>query len=104
VKAIQENINIFELDQKMFKVFKSDFRQTIKKVTGKVDLIFLDPPFIATKYYDEALELILKSDILSDHGVIVLEKPYKVEINGLSKYTIKVNKRFGEKDIVFLGR
>ncbi len=102
VKAIEENIKQFNLDAKRYKVFKSDFRMVLKKVPFKVDILFLDPPFIATKYYDEALELIKEKDVLSDNGVIVIERPYKVEINKLVDFTIKENRRMGEKDIIIL--
>lgn len=102
VKAIEENIRLLDLDPENYKVFKSDFRMVIKKVPFKVDILFLDPPFIATKYYDEALELIKEKDILSPNGVIVIERPYQVKINKLVDFMIKENRRMGEKDIIIL--
>lgn len=104
VKAIEKNIEQFKLDKKNFKVFKSDFRMVLKKVPFKIDILFLDPPFIATKYYDEALEIIKKNNVLSDYGVIVIERPYKVEISRLNDFTIKENRRMGEKDIIILSK
>lgn len=104
VKAIENNIKQFQLNTKNFKVFKSDFRMVLKKIPFKVDILFLDPPFIATKYYNEALELIKEKDVLSEDGVIVIERPYKLEISKMEDFTIKENRRVGEKDIIIISK
>lgn len=102
VKAIEKNIEIFDLDKENFKVFKSDFRTVLKKLPFKADIIFLDPPFIASKYYDEALQLILDNDLLSEVGTIVIEKNFKSNINLLEKFNISNSRRVGENDILLL--
>ncbi len=102
VKAIQQNINNLGLDVKNFKVFKADFRMVLKKLPFKPTIIFLDPPFIATKYYDEALNFILDNEILDDNGVIVMEKPFKVEIKSLERFSEIDKRRMGDKDVMFL--
>ncbi len=102
VKAIQQNINNFGLDPKNFRVFKTDFRMVLKKLPFKPTIIFLDPPFIATKYYDEALDFIIDNDVLADGGVIVMEKPFKVDINSLSRFSSIDKRRMGDKDLMFL--
>ena len=89
VKAIQMNIDFFNLDKNKFIVFKSDFRMMLKKIKFKPTIIFLDPPFIAIKYYNEALEYIFNNNIISNEGIIVLEKPYKAEISSMQKFNIK---------------
>lgn len=102
IKFIKYTIDKLELDKKNFEAFRNDFRSAIKKNSIKFNLIFLDPPFIATHYYDEALKLVLKFDLLEDDGIIVLEKPKKMKINITSQYTIKLRKIIGEKEIFFL--
>ncbi|BDU67519.1 MAG: RNA methyltransferase [Candidatus Tyloplasma litorale] len=101
--AIQKNIELLKLDSSKFKVFKSDFRMVLKKLPFKPTIIFLDPPFIATKYYNEALQIILDNDLLDEDGLIVMEKPFKLKIELLNENNfsqIEVRK-FGDKDIVF---
>ncbi len=102
VKAIQKNIEMFELDSKNFRVFNSDFRMVLKKLPFKPTIIFLDPPFIATKYYDEALDFIIDNNILEEDGVIVMEKPFKEEIDSLSRFSNIDKRRMGDKDVIFL--
>ncbi len=102
VKAIQKNIDEFGLDKKKFQVFKTDFRRVLKKLPFKPTIIFLDPPFIATKYYDEALDFIIDNDVMDPNGVIVMEKPFKVEIKSLSRFKEIDKRRMGDKDLMFL--
>ncbi len=102
VKAIQKNIEDLNLDNKNYRVFKSDFRMVLKKLPFKPTIIFLDPPFIATKYYDEALNFILDNDILHEDGVIVMEKPFKVEVKSLERFSNIDKRRMGDKDVMFL--
>ncbi len=101
-KAIQKNIDDLGLDKKNFRIFKSDFRMVLKKLPFKPTIIFLDPPFIATKYYDEALNFILDNDVLADGGVIVMEKPFKVNIDSLTRFSDIDKRRMGDKDVMFL--
>ncbi len=102
VKAIQKNIEDLGLDSKNYRVFKTDFRMVLKKIPFKPTIIFLDPPFIATKYYDEALDYILDNDILDNDGVIVMEKPFKVEVKSLERFSSVDRRRMGDKDVMFL--
>ncbi len=104
VKAIKNNIEIFNLNKDDFKIFKCDFRIILKKMPFKVDVLFLDPPFIASKYWDEALDLIASNDVLSKKGIIIIEKPYQLEIKGLDFFFINENRRMGEKDIIILSK
>ncbi len=100
VKAIQANIDNLELGPN-YKIFKSDFRMVLKKLPFKPTIIFLDPPFIAEKYYDEAIDYILDNEILEEGGVIVMERPYKVQIASLTRFGNLDIRRMGDKDIIF---
>ncbi len=102
VKAIQKNIEELGLDSKNYRVFKTDFRMVLRKLPFKPTIIFLDPPFIATKYYDEALDFILDNDIMDDNGVIVMEKPFKVDVKSLERFSSIDRRRMGDKDVMFL--
>ena len=104
VNAIKKNIENFMLDDKKFKVFKTDFRLTLKNTSFKPNLIFLDPPFISTKYYEEALNIIYKKDLLEEDGIIVIEKPKKTSIYFEDKFLLKNSRRLGDKDILILSR
>lgn len=100
--AIKENIKNFNLDKENFKVFNTDFRIFLNKIDFKADLIFLDPPFIAKHYYDEALKIILEKQLLKEDGIIILEKMRKTTIKYISYYFVTKTKKLGEKEILFL--
>ncbi len=100
--AIKKNIKEFKLDPNNFKVFNTDFRRALKNLPFKPTIIFLDPPFIATKYYEEALNIILETRILASNGVIILEKRKNVTIEALESYKIIVRRQMGGKEILFL--
>jgi len=55
------------------------------------------------KYYDEALNFIYEKSILNKNGIIVLEKPHKVDIISIKNFFIKEIRRMGDKDILILG-
>lgn len=99
-KAINKNLK--EFDFKDSKIYFGDFRTKLKSLKEKFTIIFLDPPFSVEKYYDEALILILKKELLEKNGIIVLEKNKKLKISLLKDFNIINEKNVGEKDILFL--
>lgn len=103
-KAIKNNIVKFNLVQEMYKIYKTDFRLALKKLDKKIDIIFLDPPFIALEYWDIALEIINNLNILSENGIIILECPHNSKIKNLDLFITKKNRRVGKKDIIILSK
>ncbi len=101
-QAISKNIKSFDLDKNNFKVFNTDFRRALKKLDFKPNVIFLDPPFIAKKYYDEVLKIVYNDDILDKNGIIILEKEKNTQINEITKFKIIENRKLGEKEIIIL--
>lgn len=102
ILAIKENISIFKLDPKMYRSFRTDFRTALKKIEYKVDHIFLDPPFIAEKYYNIALINIYEKDILSKNGVIIIESPKLLNFQYDGMFSLLKKKKVGKKIIIFL--
>jgi 16S rRNA (guanine(966)-N(2))-methyltransferase RsmD len=103
VKAIRQNLEEMKVDPKRYDVYKSDFRQTLKKAKD-IDVVFVDPPFSVNKYFDEALDLILEKNVLSENGVVVLEHNIGHDIKNLAKYEIIKEKRLGGNLILVLRR
>ena len=101
VRSIKENLELMKVDKTRYDVYKSDFRQTLKKANN-IDILFVDPPFSIDKYFEEALDLIASKEILSDDGVVVLEKRESLTIHNLEKYEIIKEKRLGGNKILIL--
>jgi len=57
-----------------------DFREALGKLgTRKFDLIFLDPPY-RTDFSMEAIEIIKRTNMLAENGVIVVETEQELKI------------------------
>ena len=71
LKLVRENISICKAQDKSV-VFAADFRSAIARVSEKVDVYFLDPPY-ADGYILPAIDAIADSGKLADGGLIVCE-------------------------------
>ena len=71
VKLVKENIAICGAEDRAV-ILLGDFRSNISRVTEKIDLYFLDPPY-ADGYILPAIDAILASGDLSDDGLIICE-------------------------------
>jgi len=54
------------------KILRGDAMQLLVRIDGKADLVFLDPPYHQT-LAQQAIEAIVKADLLADGGIIVAE-------------------------------
>ncbi|BDV03471.1 MAG: 16S rRNA (guanine(966)-N(2))-methyltransferase RsmD [Candidatus Hepatoplasma scabrum] len=103
-QAIKKNISDLKLSKNDYQVFHTDFRRALKKIPFAATIIFLDPPFISEKYYDLSLKIINEHNLLSDQGVIILEKPSTYNLNNLKLYNIFINKKVGVNQEIFFLR
>ena len=77
-------------------VLHGDFRETLSRLPGKADVVFLDPPF-EKGLAAQAMQAIRDSGALSDGGVIVCEhgaaEALAEEVSGYSRVKLK---KYGE--------
>lgn len=83
-----------------YKVVKGDYCDLLKSEKGKFDIIFLDPPY-RFDFCSVAAKLISDRALLSDDGVIVIERdrPFTDEIAGLERYD---ERKYGVAYLTFL--
>ena len=74
LKLIRENLRCTDLARGARVVAGEALAFLASAGKGSFDLIFLDPPY-ATELEEQALERIVRFDILSPHGIIVAEHP-----------------------------
>jgi len=67
--VLTENLKFAENAQS----YKTDFRLLIKRLRSRVDIAFVDPPYKAG-YYGEVMKILLDYDIISEGGIVVLER------------------------------
>ena len=62
-------------------IINQDYRSAIAALEGRIfDLVFLDPPYRMTEAYGEALERLLKADMLAPGCLIVMERQKDAQI------------------------
>ena len=95
MKIVKGNVAACRLTDKSA-FHQKDFSAFLNGVTGKYDLIFLDPPY-GTGLLEEAISRIAGFDILSPHGIIVAEHPVEKAPPALEKpYRLHRTYRYGK--------
>lgn len=93
IKVINDNINAARVSDRA-EVIKCDVVTAISRLGArgdKFDIIFMDPPY-NRDFINNALNAVVKADILSDSGYIIAEQSIEdavPEINGLRVWRIK---------------
>lgn len=78
VQGIKKGID--RLREKNIKVVRIDVKTYLKTCKSKYDIIFADPPY-DLEWILKLPDLILKSDILTEDGFIILEHPKNISYN-----------------------
>jgi 16S rRNA (guanine(966)-N(2))-methyltransferase RsmD len=108
IKIINQNIEKTRMQDKA-NVISKDFMQALEyfKVQGlKFDIVFLDPPY-KTDYNIKAVDFILKNNILTEDGKIIIETDIEKEIlTELEKFSLDVYdvKKYGRVTLIFIRR
>ena len=74
--------NFHGLDPNDYVLSQSDYLVLLNQLTNsqvKVDLIYLDPPFPHTEYYEQFFQKLAAINLLNNWGVIVVESPIPLE-------------------------
>ena len=66
------------------------------------DIVFLDPPYKLGKY-EEIIDLLLKNNLISEHGIIVIESDHDVIIDNLL-YKERRDYKYGEIKVAIIWR
>lgn len=79
IKIINDNLKSLKIKNEV-SVFNLDYKRFIKAMENKqVDLIFIDPPY-AEFDVSEILETISEYNLLSDHGIVIIEESSQVSL------------------------
>ena len=68
-----DNLQLTKLSDRA-RIVNLDYLSYLKTCREQFDIVFLDPPY-AEVYLENALNIISEIDILSDHGIIICERP-----------------------------
>ena len=103
---IQQNIDKTHLSENV-EIYQMDFKKVLKdKITDKLDIVFLDPPY-KTDFAIEAIELIIKKELLNENAMIIIETDNKEKIMSQLKNMnceISDTRKYGRAYLIFLKR
>ena len=105
INVIKKNIEKTRTEEEI-KIFDCNYEVCIEKITNKVDIIFLDPPY-ESDYYKVALNKINECNILNDDGLVVLETDDPERITKMIDdqiYNVTDKRKYGRVTLVFLNR
>lgn len=85
IKTINENLKKvgFAGD---FAVFKSDTTRYLSTENSQFDIILMDPPYDDPTLIHKALDLILKRNLLTNDGIIVVESKQPLDYPGFQEF------------------
>lgn len=78
------------------KVYQSDFRTLLRRIEGRFDLIFCDPPY-KERFLGEILDTVRERELLNVDGVVVYESEHKEE--GAEGWTLLDRREYGRTNI-----
>lgn len=71
IDTLRQNLTNLKVEEDYF-LIKKDYVEALKTFDTKFDIIFLDPPY-HLNMMNNAIDLIIKNDLLNDGGIIVCE-------------------------------
>ena len=104
---VKKNIEKTKMQDKSELIVKGyeDVLQYLSKNNIQVDIVFLDPPY-ETNYDIEAIKIILKNNILTNDGIIILETDSNEKEKLLNEIDINIYdiRKYGRVKLIFLNR
>ncbi len=105
VRVINENIKMLELSESAH-VLEEDDRsalETLSKEGVKLDIIYIDPPYLE-EHYADILKDISELSLLNNNGIIIIESNHPLEEVDYPDYVISKRKNFGFINLSYLTR
>lgn len=100
IAVIQNNIKTLGM-QKQSRVHCVKFQQALETVSGKFDLIFLDPPY-DLGYMEPVLQKIMERDLLSDDGIVFCEIRAGAAFEAPAGLSEVKHKKYGMAEVIIL--
>lgn len=106
IRIIKQNVEKTKAKESAIVVSKNFIKALEEFIFEKIkfDIIFLDPPY-KTNYAEQAIEIIVKNNLLADNGIIIIETDEKEKV--LEKLqSIDINmydeRKYGRVTLLFL--
>lgn len=94
IDTLRQNLTKLKVEEEYF-LIKKDYVEALKTFDIKFDIIFLDPPY-HLNMMNNAIDLIIKNNLLNDGGIIVCE--YEEGTVNCDLQILK-EKKYGSKNV-----
>lgn len=102
IEIIERNLSATGLSDKSV-IEKTDSFEYLSKSNCIFDIIFIDPPY-ASGFYDIALSLIAKRNILSGDGIIVTERSSSMSAPSDKDFELVTDRKYGNSTVSIFKR
>ena len=95
--------NLSSLREKRGVVLNLDYLEALKRLDGRFDIVFLDPPYAMKESYQNALDVLLERNLLNEECALVLEYEGELTINADSSFERR-DYTYGKSKVILLRR
>ena len=100
LQVLYKNVDHLKVNEKV-KIIKRSIRK-VKKIDGKFDLIFIDPPYQMDLILKKTLKKILDFKIIKKNSIIILEHSKKKKISIPEDFEIIKEKIYGNSSLTLI--
>lgn len=104
IEIINKNIKKTHLEEKS-KVYNLDYKNALREIKEKQDIIYIDPPY-KTDFAIQAINEIIKLNIIDKNSIIILETDDEKIIENIEKLEIEIQdkRKYGRAYLIFLNK
>lgn len=102
IEITKKNIALTNLKDKSFLV-KDDYMNYLLNCDEVFDIIFIDPPY-SSNFYNNALSLISKRQLLSSQGLVITERDSKIQVPSCDGLNLVTDRRYGNTTVSIFKR
>ena len=104
IEIINKNIKKTHLEDNS-KVYNLDYKKALEEIKEKQDIIYIDPPY-KTDFAIQAINKIIKLNIIDENSIIIVETDDKESIENIEKLEIEIQdkRKYGRAYLIFLNR
>ena len=100
LKVLYKNVDHLDVNKKV-KIIKRSIGK-VKKIDGKFDLVFMDPPYKMDEIFNKTLKKVLEFKIIKDNSLIILEHARKKKIIIPKVFKIIKEKNYGNSSLTLI--
>ncbi len=107
IEAIRKNAQavLGENQKALLDIIKSDYRRALESLACEAfDIVILDPPYMLTGAYADAIQILTGKGLIAEEAVIICERAKDAKVEYAAGYEIYDTRSYGDTTVDFLRR